>query len=41
MELALDVFVNADQQTTESLAAALSDFEPALVGGGIGDVVPA
>jgi hypothetical protein len=42
MELALDVRAERDQQTTdEPFTAALSDLELALVGGGIGDVVPA
>jgi hypothetical protein len=41
MELALDLHAETDQQTTEQFTVALSALELALVGGGIGDVVPA
>jgi hypothetical protein len=41
MELAHDARLDADQQTMEPFTVALSDLELALVGGGIGDVVPA
>ena len=41
MELVLDAYIVADQQITEPSATVLSDLELALVGGGIGDVVPA
>lgn len=41
MELAPDVRAEADQQNSEPLTLTLSDLQLALVGGGIGDVVPA
>ena len=41
MELALEILIDADKQTVEPINAVLSDLELALVGGGIGDVVPA
>jgi len=41
MELALEIRVDADEQVAEPINAVLSDLELALVGGGIGDVVPA
>jgi hypothetical protein len=41
MDQNLDVCELADDLNTTSFTATLSDFELALVGGGIGDVVPA
>ena len=40
MELTLDILADADTQVAEPFSG-LSDLELALVGGGIGDVVPA
>jgi hypothetical protein len=41
MELTFDARAEADQQTMEPFSLVLNDLELALVGGGIGDVVPA
>jgi hypothetical protein len=41
MELVLDACAEVDHQTMEPFGLELNDLELALVGGGIGDVVPA